>query len=315
MRPGRCAVIGGGLAGAAVAASFARRGWRVGVYDKAAQPAAGASALPAGLMAPHVSADDNLLSQLTRAGVDCTLQQAQALLREGDWALSGVETRRGGAAIHHATGAWVRPAALVHAWLATPGVRWHGNQAIERAEDLDADLVVVAAALGSAALAGLELTPVRGQVTWAWREGTESLPPTPLNGNGHFIPCAPVEGRDAWLTGSTYARGDTGLDVRAEDDAANLERLRALAPEVAAQLAPRFENGEVRAWTGVRCTSTDRRPLVGFVGKRIAVCTAMGSRGLTFAAPCAELLAAQVHGEPLPLPGRLAAALDVARVR
>jgi tRNA 5-methylaminomethyl-2-thiouridine biosynthesis bifunctional protein len=39
----------------------------------------------------------------------------------------------------------------------------------------------------------------------------------------------------------------------------------------------------------------------------------MGSRGLTFAALCAELLAARLHAEPLPLPARLAAALDVQR--
>jgi tRNA 5-methylaminomethyl-2-thiouridine biosynthesis bifunctional protein len=41
----------------------------------------------------------------------------------------------------------------------------------------------------------------------------------------------------------------------------------------------------------------------------------MGSRGLTFAVLCAELLAARLHGEPLPLERRLATALDVSRLR
>ena len=41
----------------------------------------------------------------------------------------------------------------------------------------------------------------------------------------------------------------------------------------------------------------------------------MGSRGLTFAALCGELLAARLHAEPLPLEPRLADALDTARVR
>jgi tRNA 5-methylaminomethyl-2-thiouridine biosynthesis bifunctional protein len=41
---------------------------------------------------------------------------------------------------------------------------------------------------------------------------------------------------------------------------------------------------------------------------------ALGSRGLTFAALAAELLAARLHGEPLPLPVKLAAALDAARM-
>ena len=40
----------------------------------------------------------------------------------------------------------------------------------------------------------------------------------------------------------------------------------------------------------------------------------MGSRGLSFAVLCAELLAARWHGEPLPLPVALAQALDTARV-
>ncbi|RYY87587.1 MAG: FAD-dependent oxidoreductase, partial [Comamonadaceae bacterium] len=69
----------------------------------------------------------------------------------------------------------------------------------------------------------------------------------------------------------------------------------------------------VRAWSGVRCASSDRRPLVGEVQPGLWVNTAMGSRGLTFAPLCAELLAARLHAEPLPLPARLASALEVRR--
>ena len=39
------------------------------------------------------------------------------------------------------------------------------------------------------------------------------------------------------------------------------------------------------------------------------LCTGMGSRGLSFAALCAELLAAQLHAEPLPVDLPLAKAL------
>lgn len=84
-------VIGAGLAGSAVAHSLALRGWGVTVLDQGQGVGAGASGLPAGLAAPHVSPDDNLLSRITRAGVQATLQRAQALLESGtDWALSGV---------------------------------------------------------------------------------------------------------------------------------------------------------------------------------------------------------------------------------
>lgn len=74
-----------------MAHSLALRGWAVTVLDQAEGVGAGASGLPAGLAAPHVSPDDNVLSRITRAGVRATLQRAEALLQNGtDWALSGV---------------------------------------------------------------------------------------------------------------------------------------------------------------------------------------------------------------------------------
>jgi tRNA 5-methylaminomethyl-2-thiouridine biosynthesis bifunctional protein len=74
-----------------VAHSLASRGWAVTVLDQAEGVGAGASGLPAGLAAPHVSPDDNVLSRITRAGVQATLQRAETLLQNGtDWALTGV---------------------------------------------------------------------------------------------------------------------------------------------------------------------------------------------------------------------------------
>ncbi|CAN7293789.1 tRNA (5-methylaminomethyl-2-thiouridine)(34)-methyltransferase MnmD [Acidovorax sp. LjRoot117] len=161
--PGRCIVVGGGLAGAATAASLARRGWQVQVLDQADAPAAGASGLPAGVFAPHVSPDDSVLSRLSRSGVRTTLQQAAWLLREGaEWAPSGVlEHRTDGTpglgagwadgagadwseaasadalqaaglplsttACWHHQGGWVRPPRLVAALMAQPGIEWQGR--------------------------------------------------------------------------------------------------------------------------------------------------------------------------------------------
>jgi len=45
------------------------------------------------------------------------------------------------------------------------------------------------------------------------------------------------------------------------------------------------------------------------------VCLAMGARGLTFAALCAQLLTARLMADPLPLPKRLARLLDVQRLQ
>ncbi len=165
--PLRAVVVGAGLAGAATACSLARRGWQVTVLDSAEAPAAGASGLPAGLIAPHVSPDDAVLSRLSRAGVQATLLRAGELLVRGvDWNDGGVLEHRvegkrnlpstpewAGAgrswsdtappaaldaahlppdtpALWHARGGWLRPAALVEQQLRTPGIQWQGGTEI-----------------------------------------------------------------------------------------------------------------------------------------------------------------------------------------
>jgi len=368
-QPAHCAVVGAGLAGAAVAASLARRGWRVTVLDAQA-PAAGASGLPVGLLAPHVSPDDALLSRLTRAGIRATWQQLEQWLVEGrDWSACGVLERRDighdeaadtrlpptwsangpneswpasatqlqaaglpptTPALGHRRAGWVRPARLVNAWLAQPGITlrpgcrvaglqrnasgWtlHDAQGTAIAQ---AERVVVAAGLDSSALVdGLPLQAVRGQVMWGHADG---LPATPVNGHGHLIANVPDAAGRLWLAGATYQRDRTDTALHDADLQANRGRLQALHPGAAQQLAPAFARGAVQSWAGIRCASIDRRPLVGPASAgddTLWVCTALGSRGLSFAALCAELLAAQWHAEPLPLPSRLVQALSTTRL-
>jgi tRNA 5-methylaminomethyl-2-thiouridine biosynthesis bifunctional protein len=156
-------VIGAGLSGSAVAHSLAVRGWSVTVLDQAPGVGAGASGLPAGLAAPHVSPDDNVLSRITRAGVQATLHRAQTLLHSGtDWELTGVlEHNLAGKrrlpsdscdqlsapasaaqiaaaglppntpALWHAQAGWIRPRQLVAAQLQTPGVQVRWGQQVQ----------------------------------------------------------------------------------------------------------------------------------------------------------------------------------------
>ncbi len=338
--PAHCVVIGAGLAGSAVAASLARRGWRVTVVDAATVPAAAASGLPVGMIAPHHTLDDSLLSRLCRAGVRASLQQARELLHEGqDWAATGVIERRvaigqADAAWHlHAQAGWIKPAKLVQAWLKQAQAQWLGGVFVSGLvreagqwvlldstgqELMRADLVVVAAACGSGLLMPpnsmqLPLQPIRGQVSWGLVHADDaSMPSYALKGNGHFIGNVPHEDGQAWYCGASFGRGETDLEPRAADHQANLERLQVLQPELAQQLAPRFAAGQVQAWTGVRCASRNRRPIVGEMHAGLWLSTAMGSRGLSFAFLCAELIAARLHGEPLPLALKLADALDLA---
>lgn len=92
-------VLGAGLAGSAVAASLAESGWLVEVLEAADKLGAGASGLPVGLAAPHVSPDDHVLSRMTRWGVQATLARCEALTAQGklgldDWQASGVLEHR-----------------------------------------------------------------------------------------------------------------------------------------------------------------------------------------------------------------------------
>ncbi|GBU15355.1 tRNA 5-methylaminomethyl-2-thiouridine biosynthesis bifunctional protein MnmC [Polaromonas sp.] len=373
----QCIVIGAGLAGAAVAASLARRGWQVSVLDGAASPGAGASGLPAGLMVPHVSPDDSQLSRLSRSGIRATLQQAAALLQTGqDWCQTGVlehsveQVRKrptawqtepalapaaadwtrlasaeqlarcalppDTAALWHVGAGWFKPASLIQAWLNTPGVSWRGQAVVSqivRQSDVwqmfdaagqalgSADLLVLAAGYDTrhlCALAGvarpLALQAIRGQASWDWHgtSDADNLAPFPVNGHGSLIPAVPLaQGRLAWVTGSSFERDNTSSASRSADQQHNFNKLKTLLPQAAAQLQPLFESAQAQAWAGVRCATPSRLPAVGALPgvANVWVCSGMGTRGLSFAALCAELLAAQLHGEPLPIELRLADAL------
>jgi tRNA 5-methylaminomethyl-2-thiouridine biosynthesis bifunctional protein len=381
-----CIVIGAGLAGAAVAASLARRGWKVVVLDAAERPASGASGLPAGLMAPHISADDSPLSRLSRSGVRMSLQQANARLSQGsDWSPAGVlqhfidsdngaaksltaswlencpdaaaewfVTATGGQlrdahlpqsaqAAWYPKAAWIKPASLVRAWMATPGIEWRGSSAVAqlvshakgwKALDgsggllAEAPLIVLAAAHASAELAEqiaglvdgetlaptLELQPIRGQVSCGLCPSQGGfMPAFPVNGNGSFIPEVPTEAGLAWFAGASFERDVAAPGIKQSDHGENFKRLQALLPSLAAHLADDFRHDRIQAWSGVRCATPNRLPVLGRLASTAAgdvwISSGMGSRGLTLACLCAELLAAHLHGEPLPLEQRLAISL------
>ena len=382
--PSSCIVIGAGLAGAAVAASLAVRGWQVLVLDAADKPAAGASALPAGLMAPHVSKDDAFQSKLSRVGIRMTLQQAEAMLVKGqDWALTGVMQHQLAAdgqaaslpdawqrawpeaaadwaveanaeriaaarlpasarALWFAHAGWIKPSALVAAWLARPEVECranspvrqlvgnaeHGWQAIADTGHVIAQsrLVIVAAAHESNRLFNPpsgdtldillkpRLQAIRGQVSWGSRDSSfKNEPQFPVNGNGSFIPEVPLDGSKAWFAGASYERDADNASVKQEDHLHNFSQLHGLLPLLAPELEGDFKDQRVRAWSGVRCATPNRLPVLGRLVSNEAgelwISSGMGSRGLTMASLCGELLAAQLHGEPLPVEQRLVAAL------
>lgn len=379
----RCAVVGAGLAGASVAAALARRGWQVRVLDLADAPAAGASGLPVGLVLPHTSSDDCSLSRLSRAGVRLMLQQARQQLALGtQWSPSGVCERQVGGtpklpshwpdaghdwstsgdtaptqlvaenmgdALWHPQGAWIKPSALVRAWLRQPGLTFQGHAEVARLrraygfwELLDAagavlaqaERVVLANACGARALlhalaqdepdwrARLGHLPasqgMRGLLSWQIHLPSDpaqpAFPTAPVNGSGSVIPHIPIENGNAWFIGSSYQPASQTERSDVDNHARNFEHLQTLLPTLASALESSFVNGGVNAWKGTRCVMADRLPVVGALDAGdqpgLWICAGLGSRGLSFSVLCAELLAARMNAEPLPVEVSLAKALQ-----
>ncbi len=199
-----------------------------------------------------------------------------------------------------------------------------------------AEVVVLCAALDSPAFAPagsqLPLRPIRGQVS--------ALPATiaprcVICHEGYVVP----EGDILWI-GATFDPGDDTTGLRAKDHRRNLDSLARALPPLAALTTQAPDPASMEGRAGVRAASPDYLPLAGALPRqpdfdtayaaladnaRRAVATppplwpglftlcGLGSRGLTYAPVCAELIAAQASGEPPPLPRDLVAALSPAR--
>ncbi len=261
-------------------------------------------------------------------------------------------TNHNAVSIWHTHAGWIKPARLVQACLSQVGVKFVGNNEVHaitrnarqwlllsasgnllaRSEQL-----VVAAAGNSVRLLdqathAMQPSPMPihrlapmgamdGQVSWAMQQSSDAdvFPPFPVNGSGSFVAHVPMQGAPAWFAGATYEPSTGAEQNKANGHLNNLERLSQLLPKIAQGLAERFAGAHIEAWLGTRCTTIDRLPAMGPLdaGQRpcLWVSAGMGSRGLTYGALCAELLAAQMCGEPLPVEASLAKAIAATRPR
>lgn len=205
----------------------------------------------------------------------------------------------------------------------------------------EASQVVVASAFGSARLLEAaapqstadSLRPVKGQLSFARLSGP-ALSAHPLRDHGVYVPCfedsTNPDGPRLWAMGSTYERGQNNATVTPEGHDRNAASLAKTLPDAHARFVAQRAAGELKGWAQVRCASLDRLPLVGAVPvwadmrpqnplprvprtPGLWTLCALGSRGLTLSMLAAELLVAQLEGEPWPVERDLALALDPAR--
>ena len=246
----------------------------------------------------------------------------------------------------HAQAGWVRPAQLVQAQLRHPHITFQGAAHVARLQRnargqwqaLDAhgavlaqaDLAILACGPSTNALLPThtpwKLQALRGQVTWGVHSAHNdaALPPFPVNGNGNLVTHVPSDEGRIWVMGSTFERDVDAMPISEQDQiaahAVNFDKLSTLLPASAAPLKPWFTPGDAHCqptWGRVRIASHDRLPIAGPVGSdtpKLWALTAMGARGLTLSVLCGELIAAQLHGEPLPLDAKLAQHLGTERL-
>lgn len=205
----------------------------------------------------------------------------------------------------------VEPANLHTAWApkATPAHisevrKTKDGWALLSGEDTiaEADVVVIAAGLGSIGLASLPMAPVRGQLTTA---------DLPLEGatasDGHYL----IPTRTGLLFGATHHRGDSSDNQRPEDTAHNLEKLARLRPGLARQL----EDHPLKAEAGVRALPPGALPYAGKLDDGLFLLTGFGGRGFALAPLLATHVVAEALGHPSPLPASSTALLDPKRPR
>ena len=324
------------------AASFeARRAVEIAI---SAHRAAGSAA---GLLRlEHAAELAQMRAILARLGLPADYVQAVDPVAAAE--LSGITQASPG--WFYPTGGWVEPAALARSFVERAGarVRFQGGTDVhtlrrhaERWEALDAQgrvidaapVLVVANASAAARLlpeARLPLQTTRGQLSWI---EVALAPPglatrLPMAGAGYLLP--PHEGRIVF--GATSTPDDPDPDVRAVDHQANLAQLERLTARPC-----RIEVSQLSGRTAWRCAAPDRLPVIGavpalapqawagatrldqvrFVPREpgLFVYTALGSRGITWSALGAQVLAAAIDGDDgvAPLEASLRDAVDPAR--
>lgn len=266
---------------------------------------------------------------------------AQFIERDVASELAGHQTAAGG--WYFPAGGWVNPPSLVAANIASGSerIRLIANSTVEslrrhgrlwRAEAADgvviaeAPVVILATGCETLRIEGamrLPLKRVRGQVSLLRTHGRRALSCV-VTQRGYATPAL-----DGWhCTGASFDEHDDTIELKEADHADNLGRLDAMLPGFSDQHDARTLAGRV----GFRSVSPDKRPLIGALpcspapGASVAttlwrserlpgilIANGFGARGLVWSALSAELIAASLEAEPLPLEAELVDALDPAR--
>ena len=342
----RVAIVGGGIAGAALRRAFAALGVEAEVF---AEPSSTpASAAPAALVAPRLDAGLGspaaLYAQAFHRAIDLYHRVEAGVIAAGaiQLAVSPDDIRRFDKIAHsdlfdpehtrlvadssaiageRATNGLmfddalvVDPAAILSVWLPTFTPAKIGAVArvgeAWRLESDTGDLVAEAEVLVLAAGVGCnDFAPSLnlGAVRGQASWVVGRAPAAAVLFGGYAIST-----RDGLMFGATHDRNDFNASPREADHGRNRATLAAALPALAASIADR----PARAHVGIRATTRDFLPLAGAVSPDepgLFVLSGLGSRGFCLAPLLAEHVAAMAVGVPSPLPVDIADLVDPAR--
>lgn len=257
------------------------------------------------------------------------------LSRDEASVLAGLPLAHG--ALHFPHGTWLSPPifcqALLDAGSIAPrcnrnvaalrhdGTHWQALDETGQPIAAAAHVILANAVAAQTLLPALELTlrSIRGQLSYLPAAAFNALH-TSLCGTGYVIH-APQQ----TIIGASFVEHETDNALRAVEHAENLNKLHAMLPSLKLEASPDQLSGRV----AFRAASNDRLPLVGTLPQAqlkeqhtlanlprqagLHALLGFGSRGLTWAPLAAELLAAQLNDEVLPVENDLVRALDPAR--
>ncbi|HYD28055.1 tRNA (5-methylaminomethyl-2-thiouridine)(34)-methyltransferase MnmD [Brevundimonas sp.] len=343
------AVIGAGIAGAAVARAFAALGLECTVVEAEAR-GAGASGFPSSLVTPRLDAGDAAIAALHAQA----LSRARALyaavpgaiLADGVLQLEQTARDAGRFAKVAAQDIWPEgamtplPASACAERLDEPvdtgGLFMRDALVLHAAPVLEAWLAQAHPVTASVAglepcAAGWRLLDQAGATIleagvvviaagWGAAALRPDLPLSAVRGQADWVegitgPATAWGGYatptpDGLLFGATHERDETAVRSDAACTARNLETLAARLPRLAERIA---KAGNLGSRTAIRATTPDRLPLSGEAAPGLFVLTGLGSRGFCVAPLLAEHVAALAVGTPSPLPAALSARVEPKR--